>query len=79
MIKAERSVDAMKITSEMFYRIEAIAFFVYRKSFYYPRIERITWRLYRKLFHGLCVALKPFQHPIQSAHTAGPFGINAAR
>ena len=69
----------MKITSKMFYRIEAIAFFLYRKSFYYPRIERITWRLYRKLFDGLCILLKPFDHTRKSPHPAGPFGVTAAR
>ena len=69
----------MKITRKLFYRIEAIAFFLYWKTFYYPRMERIAWRLYRKLFNGLCVVLKPFEHPTKSAHTAGPFGVNAAR
>jgi len=68
----------MKITSKLFYRIEAIAFFLYWKTFYYPRIERIAWRLYRKLFDGLCVVLKPFDDTRKSAHTA-PFGVNAAR
>ena len=62
----------MKITSKLFYRIEAVAFFLYRKSFYYPRIERITWRLYRNLFNGLCVVLKPFDDTKKSAHTAAP-------
>jgi hypothetical protein len=69
----------MKITSKLFYRIEAIAFFLYRKTFYYPRLERIAWRLYRKLFDGLCVALKPFDDPRKSGHTVAPFGVNAAR
>ena len=52
----------MKITSKLFYRIEAIAFFLYWKTFYYPRLERIAWRLYRSLFRGLCAVLKPFDN-----------------
>ena len=62
----------MKITSKLFYRIEAVAFFLYWKTFYYPRIERIAWRLYRKLFYGLCLVLKPFDDTKKSAHTAAP-------
>ena len=52
----------MKITKKLFYRIEAVAFFLYWKTFYYPRLERIAWRLYRSLFCGLCAVLKPFEN-----------------
>ena len=52
----------MKITRKLFSRIEAVAFFLYWKTFYYPRLERITWRLYRSLFRGLCALLRPFDN-----------------
>ena len=53
----------MKITSKLFYRIEAVAFLLYWKTFYFSLLEPIAWRLYRKLVHGLCVVLKPFDTP----------------
>ena len=53
----------MRITSKLFYRIEAVAFLLYWKTFFHPRLERIAWRLYRSLFRGLCTILKPFNNP----------------
>jgi hypothetical protein len=50
----------MNIKGKLFYQIEAVAFFLYWKSFYYPRLEPIAWRLYRSLFLHLCAVLKPF-------------------
>lgn len=52
----------MRIKSKLFYRIEAVAFSLYRKTFFYPRLERIAWRLYWSLFRGLCRLLKPFDN-----------------
>ena len=59
----------MIITRKLFYRIEAVAFFLYWKTFYYPRLERIAWRLYRSLFRILCAVLKPFGHSEKSVPT----------
>jgi hypothetical protein len=52
----------MRVTSKLFYGMEGAAFFLYWKSFYYPRLERIMWRLYWWTFRGLCALLKPFDN-----------------
>ena len=52
----------MRIRSKLFYRIEAVAFYVYWKTFFHPRLERIAWRLYWSVFRGLCRVLKPFDN-----------------
>ncbi|HEX6716069.1 MAG TPA: hypothetical protein VF088_03110 [Pyrinomonadaceae bacterium] len=62
----------MKVRSRLFYRIETAAFFLYWKTFYYPRLERIAWRLYRSLFRGLCAVLKPFDNSDKLAATRIP-------
>ena len=55
----------MRITSKLFYRIEAVAFLLYWKKFHFSALEPIAWRLYQKLVHVLCVVLEPFD----KAHT----------
>ena len=52
----------MRIRSKLFYRIEAVAFLLYWKTFFHPRLERIAWRLYWSVFRGLCKVLKPFDN-----------------
>ena len=53
----------MRITSKLFYRIEAIAFFFYWITFYFSSLEPIAWRLYMKLVREMCLELKPLDTP----------------
>jgi hypothetical protein len=50
----------MKIRSKVFCLIDDIGFFLYCRTLRYPAAERIGWQLYQKLFHGLCLLLRPF-------------------
>jgi hypothetical protein len=66
----------MMITSKWFYRIEAIAFFLYWNTFYFSSLEPIAWRLYRKVVRDLCLELKP---PDKFRAGAVLFAVNYAK
>ena len=68
----------MSIRSKLFYRIEAVAFLLYWKTFYLS-VEPVAWRLYRKLMRGLCLLLKPFDTPDKSPVRAVLFDVNYAK
>jgi len=69
----------MRIRSKLFYRIEAVAFLLYWKTFYFSSVEPIAWRLYRKLVRGLCLLLKPFDTPDKLPVRAVLFDVNYAK
>ena len=68
----------MRIRSKLFYRIEAVAFLLYWKTFYLS-VEPVAWRLYRKLVRGLCLILKPFDTPYKSPVRGVLFDVNYAK
>ncbi len=66
----------MRITNKLFSRIEAIAFFLYGKTFYFSSLEAVAWRLYRKLLRGLSFELKCFDTPDKLRARAVLFDVN---
>jgi hypothetical protein len=68
----------MRIRSKLFYRIEAVAFLLYWKTFYFS-VEPVAWRLYRRLVRGLCLLLKPFDTPEKLPVRAVLFDVNYAK
>ena len=68
----------MRIRSKLFYRIEAVAFLLYWKTFYFS-VEPDAGRLYKKLVRGLCLLLKPFDTPDKLPVRAVLFDVNYAK